>query len=449
MALYLKGYLAKIVKYKNLIYYKLFNPPEKMVKKICILGLGYIGLPTASMFATQGFDVIGVDVNETVIRTMENGDIHIDEPGLDILALAALRSNRLKVRGEPEEADVFIICVPTPIDRDTKKADLSFVESAAESIVPYLKQGNLVILESTVPPQTTKNLLIPILKKSELAVGEELFVAYCPERVLPGKILTELVKNDRIVGGVNERSAKMAKELYRTFVEGDIPLTDCTTAEMVKLMENTYRDVNIALANEFMKVSELMKTDVWEAIILANKHPRIHIHKPGPGVGGHCIAVDPWFIIDVDKDRTELIQRARKTNDEMPEFIVQIVEEELKGIDTPTITAFGVAYKGNVGDTRESPAIDIISKLKAKGYEIRIYDPLVKEFEHDLLELSEAVSNSDCILVLADHKMFNSLDINKIFKEMRTKKIIDTRHTLSGDWKAAGFDIRVLGIGYK
>jgi UDP-N-acetyl-D-mannosaminuronic acid dehydrogenase len=418
-----------------------------MGKKLCIMGLGYIGLPTASVFATQGFEVIGVDVNKQVITTMENGIILIDEPGLEIIALAALRSGKLKVQMKPEAADVFIICVPTPIDKDTKSADLSYVKSAAESILPHLQSGNLVILESTSPPLTTKNLLVPILEKSGLSVGEELFVAYCPERVLPGKILTELVKNDRIIGGYNEKSAKMAMELYKSFVEGEIHLTDCTTAEMVKLMENTFRDVNIALANEIMKVSEQIGTNVWEAMSLANKHPRVNFHYPGPGVGGHCIAVDPWFIVDVDKEHTELIQTARKTNDEMPKFIVEIVENELKGIEKPNITIFGVAYKGNVGDTRGSPAIDVISILKEKGLNVRIYDPLVEKFEHDLVPLDEAVGDSDCILVLADHKIFNNLNLKEIYSKMRNKKVVDTKNCLSPNWKNAGFDVRILGNG--
>jgi UDP-N-acetyl-D-mannosaminuronic acid dehydrogenase len=418
-----------------------------MGKKLCIMGLGYIGLPTASMFATQGFEVIGVDVNEQVITTMENGNIHIDEPGLEIIALAALKSKRLKVQIKPEAADVFIICVPTPIDEETKSANLSYVKSAAENILPYLKSGNLVILESTSPPLTTKNLLVPILEKSGLLVGEELFVAYCPERVLPGKILTELVKNDRIIGGFNEKSAKMARELYSSFVEGEIHLTDCTTAEMVKLMENTFRDVNIALANEIMKVSEQIGTNVWEAMSLANKHPRVNFHYPGPGVGGHCIAVDPWFIVDVDKEHTALIQTARKINDEMPKFIVEVVKNELKGIETPNITIFGVAYKGNVGDTRQSPALDVISILKEKGLNVRIYDPLVEKFEHDLVPLDEAVLGSDCILVLADHKIFNNLNLKEIHSKMRNKKVIDTKNCLSPSWKNAGFDVRILGNG--
>jgi UDP-N-acetyl-D-mannosaminuronic acid dehydrogenase len=418
-----------------------------MDKKICILGLGYIGLPTASVFATHGYNVIGVDVKEEIINDMKNGSIHIDEPGLETLALASLKSGRLHVQTKPEVADVFIICVPTPFLKETKKSDLSFVKTATESIVPYLKKGNLVILESTVPPLTTQEIIIPILKKSGLKVGEELFVAYCPERVLPGKILTELVKNDRIIGGVNMKSAVKARDLYRSFVEGKIHLTNTTNAEMIKLMENTYRDVNIALANEFMKVSEEIGTNIWEAISLANKHPRVYIHDPGPGVGGHCIAVDPWFIVDVDDKDTNLIKTARKTNDEIPDFIVEFVEKELSEVENPIITVFGVAYKGNVGDTRESPATHIISKLKDKGYEIRVYDPLVKEYRYDLLSLSDAVKNSDCILVLANHDIFNNLDLKDIAASMRNKKVIDTRNFLSRNWEDNGFNLRVLGNG--
>jgi UDP-N-acetyl-D-mannosaminuronic acid dehydrogenase len=434
-------------KCKTLIYNERFNPHGIMTKKICIIGLGYIGLPTASILATQGFQVIGVDINEEVIKSMSNGSIHIKEPGLETLALAALNSKKLQVRTNPEKADVFIICVPTPIDADTKKSDLSYVKSAAESILPHLESGNLVILESTSPPLTTKNLIVPTLEKSGLKVGEELFVAYCPERVLPGKILTELVKNDRIVGGYNEKSGKLTMELYNSFVEGEIHLTDCTTAEMVKLMENTFRDVNIALANEIMKVSEQIGTNVWEAMSLANKHPRVNFHYPGPGVGGHCIAVDPWFIVEVDKKHTELIQTARSTNDEMPKFIVEIVENELKGIEKPTISVFGVAYKGNVGDTRQSPAIDIISILKEKGLNVRIYDPLVENFEYDLVPLNEAVEGSDCILVLADHRIFNNLNLKEIYSKMRNKKVIDTKNCLSSYWKNEGFDVKILGNG--
>ncbi len=418
-----------------------------MGKKICILGLGYIGLPTAGMLATYGYDVIGVDVDEKIVKKMVNGEVHIREAGLETLVQAALKSRRLQVRTAPQKADVFIVCVPTPIDDETKKPDLRFVESAVESVLPHLQKGNLIIVESTVPPSANKNLVIPILEKSGLEVGKELFVAYCPERVLPGKILTELVNNDRIIGGVDKKSAEMAKELYRSFVEGDIHLTDIETAEMAKLIENTFRDVNIALANEYLKVSERVGVDVWKAIELANKHPRVNIHYPGPGVGGHCIAVDPWFIVKADEEDTILIRTARKTNDGMPNFIVNVMEKELEGIENPTVTVFGVAYKGNVGDTRQSPARQIISLLMERGYEVRAYDPLVEDFHYELLPLEKAVDNSDCIVVLADHRIFNNLDLEVIFSLMRNKRVIDTKNCLSPNWEKAGFSVRILGNG--
>ncbi len=418
-----------------------------MDKKICILGLGYIGLPTASMLATHGYKVTGVDINEKITEKMSNGVIPIQEPGLETLVQAAMKSKRLEVRTKPEKADVFIICVPTPIDDVTKEPDLGFVESATKNIVPYLEKGNLVILESTVPPLTSKNIMIPILERSGMKVGKNLFVAYCPERVLPGKILTELVKNDRIIGGVDKKSAEMAIELYKSFVEGDIHLTDITTAEMVKLMENTFRDVNIALANEFTKVSESVGIDVWKAISLANKHPRVDIHRPGPGVGGHCIAVDPWFIVNADEKNAKLIKTARKTNDDMPSFVVKVVEKELKEIEKPIITIFGVAYKGNVGDTRQSPAQKIIPSLLEKGFKVRSHDPFVEDFQYELLPLERAVKGSDCILVLADHKIFNNLDLKTIFSLMRTKNVIDTKNCLSSNWKRTGFSVRILGKG--
>lgn len=418
-----------------------------MDRKICILGLGYIGLPTASMLAAHGYHVVGVDSDETVVEKMSHGEVHIKEPGLETLVQAALKSRRMDVQGEPEAADVFIICVPTPISEDTKEPDLTFVKAAAESILPHLSPDNLVILESTVPPLTTQNVVIPILEKNGLKAGENLFVAYCPERVLPGKILTELVKNNRIIGGINTRSAHMAKDIYNSFVEGEIHLTDIATAEMVKLMENTFRDVNIALANEFLKVAETIGIDVWDAIALANRHPRVDIHSPGPGVGGHCIAVDPWFLVDVDRDETGLMKTARKTNDDMPGFVVDAIDTEIKDIEKPVVTIFGVAYKGNVGDARLSPALDVISLLRQKGYDVRLFDPLVEEFQHELLPLDKAVSGSDCIVVLADHRGFNYLDLEAIFLQMRHPKVIDTKNCLSPKWKEAGFAVKILGHG--
>ena len=413
------------------------------------MGLGYIGLPTDSMLAAHGYHVVGVDSDETVVKKMSNGEVHIKEPGLETLVQAALKSMRMDVQREPEAADVFIICVPTPINEDTKEPDLSYVTAAAESILPHLSQGNLVILESTVPPLTTQNIVIPILERNGLKAGENLFVAYCPERVLPGKILTELVKNNRIIGGFDARSAHKARDIYSSFVEGEIHITDIATAEMVKLMENTFRDVNIALANEFLKVAENIGINVWDAIALANRHPRVEIHTPGPGVGGHCIAVDPWFLVDVGRDATGLMKTARKTNDDMPGFVVDAIDAELKGIEKPVVTIFGVAYKGNIGDTRLSPALEVISLLRQEGYDVRLFDPLVEEFQYELLPLDKAVSGSDCIVVLADHGGFNYLDLEAIFSQMRHAKVIDTKNCLSPQWRKAGFAVRILGHGLK
>jgi UDP-N-acetyl-D-mannosaminuronic acid dehydrogenase len=420
-----------------------------MDRKICILGLGYIGLPTASMLAAHGYRVVGVDSDEKVLNKMSNEEVHIKEPGLDTLVLAALKSMKLDVKREPEPSDVFIICVPTPINEETKEPDLSFVKAAAQSILPHLSSGNLVILESTVPPLTTQNIVIPILEQNGLKAGKDLFVAYCPERVLPGKILTELVKNNRIIGGFDPQSAHMARDIYSSFVEGDIHTTDIATAEMVKLMENTFRDVNIALANEFLKVAEKIGVDVWDAIALANRHPRVDIHSPGPGVGGHCIAVDPWFLVDVGRDETGLMRTARKTNDDMPSFVVDAVDTVLKGLEKPVVTIFGVAYKGNIGDTRLSPALEVISLLNERGYNVRVFDPLVEEFQHELLPLDKAVEGSDCVVVLADHRGFNYLDPEAIVSQMRHSNLIDTKNCLSTQWKEAGFTVRILGHGSK
>ncbi|HUV16068.1 MAG TPA: nucleotide sugar dehydrogenase, partial [Pelolinea sp.] len=281
---------------------------------LCVLGLGYIGLPTASTFATHGLKVVGVDTKPEIVAGLNNGEVHLFEPGLRTLVQAALRSGNLVVKYEPEAADAFIIAVPTPFKED-KKADLDFVISAAESIVPHLRKGNLVILESTSPPRTTVDIVAPILEKSGLKAGTDFQLAYSPERVLPGQILRELIENARVIGGVDAASAEAGRELYSIFVRGEIILTDATTAEMVKLMENTYRDINIAAANEFARLADRFQVDIWEAIEIANRHPRVKILSPGPGVGGHCISVDPWFLVEAAPETAQLIRTAREVND--------------------------------------------------------------------------------------------------------------------------------------
>lgn len=413
-----------------------------------MLGLGYIGLPTAAVLATHGYSVVGVDVKRSVVDTVNDGDIHIEEPGLQTLVQAAYKSGKLVVKRRPEKADAFIIAVPTPLRE--KKADLTAVESAAESIVPVLRKHNLVILESTVPPTTTEELVAPILERSGLKAGKDFYLAHCPERVLPGNILREIIENDRIIGGVVAESAQKAKELYSSFVSGRIFLTDVTTAELVKVMENTYRDVNIALANELANVCEELKVDVWEVIELANKHPRVNLLQPGPGVGGHCLSVDPWFVVQKVPQTAKLMRLSREINDSQPQFVVSMIENLIKGIPNPKVTVLGVAYKGNVDDTRESPAIAIICLLEAKGCQVGIVDPRARNFGHKLSGLEEAFKDSDCAVLATDHDEFKILSPDELGPLMRTKQILDTRNCLNLEkWETAGFNVRLLGQGFR
>ncbi len=413
--------------------------------KISILGLGYIGLPTALLFASAGHTVIGVDVNKERISLLNRGELPFQEPGLK--ELFEKSKDNFKAATQVEKSDVFLIAVPTPLDENTKAADLEYVKSAAEMVYPHLNKGNLVILESTVPPNTTERLLIPILEKSGLKAGDDFHVVHCPERAIPGKTIHEMIHNDRIIGGITPESAELAKELYSSFVRGNIYLTDATTAEFVKLIENTYRDVNIALVNELAQIAEEYGINIWEAIELANKHPRVNLHKPGPGVGGHCIAIDPWFVIQ-NSSNGKMIALARHVNDTMPHYALRRVREMLNGVKYPTITVFGVAYKGNVDDARETPALRFIRLAENDGFKVKVYDPFVKEFEYPLLSLEDAVKDSDCIVVITDHEVFKFLDPNEIGKLMRNRCVFDARNILNHKkWKAAGFEIRVLGNG--
>jgi len=417
-------------------------------QKICIIGLGYIGLPTAAMFATHGHSIVGVDVNEVVVNAINQGKIVIEEPYLDIMVQAAVTSGNLRAQTYPEEADVFIIAVPTPITED-KKADMSYVEQAANSIVPYLKPGNTVILESTSPPGTVYDLLIPILEKSSLKIGDELFVAHSPERVLPGRILVELVENNRIIGGINEKSCEIVKSLYSTFVRGEIFLTDARTAEMCKLMENTYRDVNIALVNELSIICERLGINVWEVVRICNKHPRVNLHLPGPGVGGHCLAVDPWFIVENNRQDANLIKMAREINDNMPIRVYNKIKKLTQNISNPKVIILGITYKADVDDLRESPILKIIDLLeKDKNIEISIVDPHIKNFKYLNNNLFEAVKCADLIVLGVNHQEFKEIDFNMLLKHMRNYIILDTRNMWSQkELEALGFNYYLLGNG--
>jgi UDP-N-acetyl-D-mannosaminuronic acid dehydrogenase len=417
------------------------------LKRVCVLGLGYIGLPTASVLATNGFDVIGVDIDQAVVDTVNNGDIHIEEPGLRTLVSAAIRSGNLRAAGKPEVCDAYILAVPTPLTRD-KKPDMSYVRATAEEIVPCLKPGVLVILESTSPPGTCLDLLVPILEQRGLRVGTDIHLAHCPERVLPGRILRELISNDRVVGGYDQASAEAARDLYATFVEGEIFLTDLTTAELVKVLENTYRDVNIALANETALLCESLGVSFKEAARLANRHPRVNLHHAGPGVGGHCISVDPWFLVDRFPDQAALIRLARTRNDGMPSHVAACTRTLLAGIDKPKVAALGLAFKGNVDDVRESPAIAVIRLLSMGGIEVAAHDPFVKHAPVAQHSLIDCLNGADCLLLLTDHDGYQGLDVADVARRMRTKQLFDTRNMLEHEaWRAAGFTVRVLGGG--
>ncbi|WP_279279097.1 nucleotide sugar dehydrogenase [Senegalia massiliensis] len=401
-----------------------------MMDKICVIGLGYIGLPTATMFALNGKQVVGVDVNQKVVDKLNRGQVHIEEPGLGEAFKKMVDEKKIKASTTPEVADVFIIAVPTPNkDDEYKSCDLSYVESATRSILPFIKKGDVVILESTISPTTTDETVKPIIEKKGFKIGEDIFLAHCPERVLPGKIMEELVENNRIVGGVTEKCTDEAAKIYKTFVKGEILKTTSKTAEMSKLMENTFRDVNIALANELTKICNKLDISSLDVVNLANKHPRVNIHTPGPGVGGHCLAVDPYFIIEKAPELANIISLARETNNSMPKYVVSKVEELLPKNDSK-VSVFGITYKGNTDDLRESPAIEIVDILKNKGINVVLHDPHVKDTELTLLDREEAVEDSDMILILSDHNEFKDINYKELVKSMNTPLIFDTKNIL-------------------
>lgn len=420
-----------------------------MPKSICVLGLGYIGLPTAVMFANHGVRVHGVDINEKAVNMIANKQLHIEENGLQERLEQAIDSGNFTVSTTPVEADTYIVAVPSPINSD-RTANLEMIRQATASIVPYLKKGALVILESTVPPKTVENIMLPELIKANLEFGVDLFVAHSPERVIPGRIFEELANNDRIIGGIDETSAVMTKELYKTFVKGEIHLTDATTAELVKVMENTYRDVNIAFANELAKIGDQLDVNIWEAIRFANFHPRVNIHSPGPGVGGHCIAVDPWFIVELQPELSNIIKLSRDTNDTMPAYVAKQAKQML---DTHTeggnhVAVLGLSFKGDVDDMRESPALSVIEQLIGLGCHVTSFDPHVKEIQHPSQQptLEAAVEGANLVLVVTDHTHFKQLQPETLSPLLADRLIYDTKNILNrAEWTAQGFTHRLLG----
>jgi len=384
-------------------------------KSVSVIGLGYIGLPTAALLASKGYMVKGMDINEHAVETINRGEIHIVEPDLDAYVRSAVANGKLKAYSEVQAGDIYIICVPTPfhVDSERPKPNVDYVREAIQSISPHVKGGDIVILESTSPVGTTE-MVIDVLQKNGVDTSA-IFIAYCPERVLPGKIMTELVDNARIIGGVNSQSTKVVAAFYRTFVDGEILEAEAKTAEMCKLTENSFRDVNIAFANELSVLCDNNGVDVWELIKLANHHPRVNILQPGTGVGGHCIAVDPWFIVSNDRKNAKLIKKAREVNDAKPNWVVEKIFQKAKdtGKANPQIACLGLAFKPDIDDLRESPASTVVSSLMALDLHVTCVEPNVKTHPDFLItSFDNALKNADVIAVLVGHKEFRS-DMNK------------------------------------
>lgn len=406
-------------------------------KKVAVIGLGYIGLPTAALIASRGMQVIGIDTKEDVVRTVGSGAIHISEPDLDGLVSKVVSSGALKTSTKPEPADVFIIAVPTPIDRESRP-DLSSVNAAVESILDVLAPGNLVILESTSPIGTTEAVAKRIAeRRPDLHVGTNgrqdgpIYVAYCPERVLPGRILTELINNDRCIGGITPACTRLAQRFYKMFVRGACVATTARAAELVKLTENAFRDTNIAFANELSLICDRFDINVWEVIDIANRHPRVNVLRPGPGVGGHCIAVDPWFIIDSAPDLARIMRTSREVNNNKTQRIIERAEALIDDHPYANAACCGLTFKANVDDLRESPAMEIALHLGAKyGPRIKVVEPNLRRLPSELADhrvgfttIDEALRSCEIAILLVDHDEFKMVPL----AERRHLDVIDTR----------------------
>ncbi len=416
--------------------------------KITVVGLGYIGLPTAAMLAESGHEVVGYDVDKKLVAALSGERVELAEYGVRDIARRALQSGRLHPSTMPFPADAFIVCVPTPtVDH---RPDLRAVESAFAAIAPLVQDGNLVMLESTVPPGTT----LAIAERTFRSLGRDLegiHLAHCPERVLPGKIVDELLWNDRIIGGRRPVDAEMARAVYATFARGNIHLTDLTTAETVKIVENAYRDVNIAFANELAILAETLGIDAWETIALANCHPRVNILSPGPGVGGHCIPVDPQFLSNANPFASELIQTARRVNERMPHVVARVART-LVPLEAGyrKIVLLGAAYKADVDDARETPALAIEHLLTDAGYEVVTYDPLVTQYAGALTSsFEDAARDADLLILVTDHSEIRALDPQEVGCLMRSRHLLDTRNVFDVErWQESGFEIASIGRGH-
>jgi UDP-N-acetyl-D-mannosaminuronic acid dehydrogenase len=411
------------------------------MSSVCVHGLGYIGLPTAAMLSNYDFDVIGYDASPEVVERLSQGQVDFEEPELRAFVERSLASGDLTVSAEAVPADYHIICVPTPLT-DEMSADLEYVRAAGRSVAEELRQGDTVILESTVPPGTTVEVLRPILEESGLTVGETFSLAHCPETVLPGNIVQELKTNDRVIGSANGGEPTSAVRLYESFVEGEIHTTDATTAEFVKLMQNTFRDVNIAFANEVARRCYQVGIDSRETIELANTHPRVDVLQPGPGVGGHCLPIDPYFLADSSEvDTDSLVLLAREVNDSMRTHVTDLLEDALGDVDGRSVAVLGVAYKGNVGDIRESPGLALADHLTSNGVDVTLTDAHVDD-EHLRLEpFEEAVAGADAAVIVTDHDEYVELTPSDL-DSLGNPVVVDTKGVLDRErFRRAGFEV--------
>lgn len=415
---------------------------QNTFKDVCVVGLGYIGLPTAAFIASKGVKVTGVDVNPAFVESINKGEVPFVEPGFDELLKDVVERGLLTARFDQVEADAYIVCVPTPFKGDNHEVDTKFINSAVDAMAPHLRPGALVVLESTSPPGTTRNMAEYIIeKRPDLSLNEEdenaIFIAHCPERVLPGQIMEEMENNDRVIGGLTPKGTELARDLYATFCTAELLTTDATTAEMAKLTENSFRDVNIAFANELSLICDRLGIDVWELIELANHHPRVNILKPGPGVGGHCIAVDPWFIVSAVPEEAKIVRQAREINDGKPSFVLDKVEKALSESDNKRVAALGIAFKADIDDLRESPALGIVEKLAERNPEttVSVVEPNVDSLPDrlaahkniELAEFTKAIEDADVVVLLVDHREFVGVDQDLL----NGKTVIDTR----GIWR--------------
>lgn len=417
------------------------NTDSRAFGRVSVVGLGYIGLPTAAFIASKGIPVVGIDVNQDAVDSINAGTVPFFEPGFGELLARVVEEGTLSAQTDQIDADAYIVCVPTPF-REDHSVDTKYIRAASETLAPHLKPGALVVLESTSPPGTTEGMAKLLVElRPDLSLNDEddntIFIAHCPERVLPGKIMEEMENNDRVIGGLTPKGAELARELYSTFCTADLLVTDATTAEMAKLTENSFRDVNIAFANELSLICSRLGIDVWELIELANHHPRVNILQPGPGVGGHCIAVDPWFIVSAAPEEAKLIQTARNVNDGKPQWVIDQVLKALEGKENPVVAALGIAFKNDIDDLRESPSLEIVKRLGVDNpqLDIRVVEPNVKALPPVLSNLSnltkqdteEAIAAADVVLLLVNHRQFVGLEQSLL----EGKTVIDTK----GIWR--------------